>query len=141
MALSHSTAQANGTLSGSPAVGGTTYNSGLINIYTGSAPANANAAVTGTLLAAVTMNSTAFAAPSGGVLTAGAMSSVTIAATGTAGYGRMVTSADTGALVTTTQARVQFAVGTSGSDMNFNTLSLVSGGSFTITSLTYTHPA
>lgn len=140
MALSHSTAQKNGTLAGTGSVGTTTYNSGSIKIYTGAAPATADAAETGTVLATVALPATMYPAPSGGVLTANAISNVSISNTGTAGYGRQVTSTDTGVAVTTTQARIQFDVGTSGASMNFNTLSLVAGGTLTISSLNYTHP-
>src|SRR5579875_1048799 len=101
MALSHSTAQKNGTLSGSAPVQ-TAYNNGQIRIYTGTAPATADAAETGTILVTVTLPATLFPAPSGGVLTANPISTATIANTGTAGYGRMVANGDTGAAVTNT---------------------------------------
>ena len=140
-ALSHSTKQKNGTLDGTAPVA-TAYDSGgAIKIYTGSAPATADAAETGTILVTINLPTDVFPAVSGGVLTANAISAATISNTGTAGYGRIVASGDTGALVTTTQPRIQFAVGTSGSDMNFNTRSLVAAAQITITSLTYTHPS
>lgn len=125
------------------------YNAGLIRIYSGSAPATANAAETGTKAAESTMNATAFGAASGlpSVITANSIANSTILSTQTAGYGRMTTgTSGTGfptledGTLSTTQRRIMFAVGTSGSDMNFNTLSLVLNGTFSITSLTYTHP-
>lgn len=158
MALTHSQQQQIATLQGTAnqAVGvqdstaNHGYNAGLIRIYSGAAPATANAAETGTKAAESTMNATAFGAASAAlpsVLTAGAIANSTILSTQTAGYGRMTTgTSGTGfptledGTLSTTQRRIMFAVGTSGSDMNFNTLSLVSSGTFSITSVTYTHP-
>jgi len=139
MALSHSTAQKNGTLSGSPAVGGTTYNSGKVN-FDSTTPASGDAAQ-GTILATVTMNATAFAAPSAGSIAANSMATASIGTTGTAATARIVQSGDTGAAVTTTQPRIQGTVGTSGTDFIVSSTSFVSGGQITITSLSYQHPA
>jgi hypothetical protein len=137
-ALSHSTAQRNATLSGSNAVGGTTYNGGAVK-FDSTSPATADAAQ-GTILATVTMNATAFAAPSAGSITANSMATATIAATGTAATARIVAVSDTGAAVTTTQPRVQGTVGTSGADFIVSSTSFVSGGQISITSLVYNHP-
>src|ERR1700694_2926380 len=68
---------------------------GVIKIFTGSPPANAEAADTGTRLATLTLSATAFgasatsASPRGATATANAITSDTnAAATGTAGYFR-----------------------------------------------------
>jgi hypothetical protein len=139
MALSHSTAQKNGTLAGTSAVGGTTYNGGFVKFYSASM-ANADAAESGGL-ATLTINATAFGAPSAGSITANSMATATIAATGTAATARIVAVSDTGAAVTTTQPRIQGTVGTSGADFIVSSTSFVSGGQISITSLVYNHPA
>jgi hypothetical protein len=69
--------------------------SGVLKIFTGSAPATCATADTGTLLATLTLGGTFAAAPASGVLTANAITSATAVATGTAGYWRMYPSAST----------------------------------------------
>jgi hypothetical protein len=97
-------------------------NSGTIKIYTGTQPA-VNVAVTGTLLATMTFGATAFAgsSASGGTATAAANSitSGTAAATGTAGYCAFVDSSSAVVFTGT--------VGTSGANLNLNSLSISSG--------------
>lgn len=115
-----------------------TFAAGFLKIYSGSPPADADAAVTGTLLSTISIGSggtgvnfdTAAAA---GVLAkapAETWSGVN-AATGTAGYFRHVAAGDTGAS-STTQARIQGTVGTVGADLNLTSVSLVSGATQTI---------
>ncbi len=108
------------------------FNSGKLRIYSGTRPTDADTALSGnTLLAELTFNSTAFGSASGGVLTANAITSDSSAdATGTATWFRSLTSAN--AFV------VDGNVGTSGSDLNLNTTSIVSGGPVAITSFTIT---
>jgi hypothetical protein len=112
---------------------------GVIRIYSGTAPGPDNA-VTGTLLSTLTLAATSFSV-SGGVATAGAIASDTsAAATGTAGYFRVSLSGDaTGA--STTLRRLEGTVGTSGADLNLNNTSITSGGTVSISSFSYTHPA
>ena len=106
---------------------------GLIKIFTGSAPTNTTDADSGTRLCTLTLSSTSAGAASGGVLTFSAITSDTnAAATGTAGYGRTYNAAGT--------CIHQFSVGTSGADVNFNSLSIVIGGTVAISSLTITQP-
>lgn len=62
-------------------------------------------------------------------------------ATGTAGYFRMVTSGDTGVLVTTTEKRLQGNISTSGAEMNLSNLNLTLGATLTVDSFTITLPA
>lgn len=65
-------------------------NSGILRIYTGSRPASPETAATGTLLAELTLNATAFGAASGGALTAASITRDESAnATGTAGWFRI----------------------------------------------------
>ncbi|MFF8831372.1 hypothetical protein [Streptomyces sp. NPDC015131] len=107
---------------------------GTIKIYTGSQPATANDAETGTLLATFTLSDPSYGAASSGVITlAGTPKTVAAAATGTAGWFRVEDS--TGANV------YDGAVGTSGAELNLNTTALNSGVNVTITSGTFTMPA
>lgn len=69
-------------------------NSGTLEIRTGSVPGIGNAA-SGTLLATLTLNATAFAAASSRSRSANSIADVTAAALGTAGYGRVKTSGGT----------------------------------------------
>ena len=109
-------------------------NSGYIAVYSGSQPA-LDGSLTGTQLAEATFSATAFGTPvaSGGTVTAtaNAITSGTIADTGTAGYFALLKS-DNATVVATG------SVGLSGADMNLNTLSFVSGASFAISAATIT---
>src|SRR3954470_11885896 len=108
---------------------------GRLRIFGGTAPADVNAALSGnTLLADLSMSDPAFAAASGGVATAAAISSDTSAdATGTATFFRV--GAWDGVTFTPT---FQGSVGTSGSDLNLSTTSITLGGTIAVTSLTFT---
>lgn len=110
-------------------------NSGKVRIYTASQPATADTAVSGqTLLAELTMNSTAFGAASAGVATANAITSDTSAdATGTAAWFRVLKSDGTTALW-------DGSVGTSDADMVINSTAIQSGAAVSISSFTYTLP-
>jgi glyoxylate carboligase len=104
--------------------------SAQIIIYSGAAPANVAASVTGTLLVQFTGNATQFGTVSSGVLTASSVAGVNAAATGTAGYFRINTSGGT--------AVVQGTCGTSGTDMILTNTAINSGQACTFTSLTVT---
>jgi len=105
-----------------------------IEVRSGSQPATANDAATGTLLATFTLADPAFGAASGGVANlASTPRSTTGAAAGTAGWFRAKDS--NGATV------FDGSVGTSGADMNLNTLTISVGVSVEITSGTVTMPA
>lgn len=110
------------------AVGG----SGLLRIYDGTRPAGPGTAVTSqVLLAELTCNATFAAAASGGVLTLNAITQDSSAnATGTATWFRIVTSGGTAVL--------DGDVGTSGSDLNLTTVSIVATQPVSITSATIT---
>lgn len=102
---------------------------GLLRIYDGSRPATGGAATT--LLAELTLSDPCAAGASSGVLTFSAITTDSSAnATGTATWGRIVTSA--GAFV------LDCSVGTSGTDVILNTASIVSGASVSVTSATIT---
>lgn len=101
-----------------------------IEIRSGSKPATPETAVTGTLLATVAISGSFTS--SGGALTAADPASVTVAASGTAGYFRVKTSGGT--------AKIDGTVGTSGADMNLSTVSLVAGGTVDLGVPTFTVP-
>ena len=108
---------------------------GYLIIFTGSQPANPDAATgTVTVLASLPCSATFAAAPSGGVLTvpANGITAATAAATGTATWGTLATSIGYATRI------VDFAVATTGADLNLNTTSIVSGASVSVTSLTIT---
>ena len=70
-------------------------------------------------------------------------SDTSIDATNTAGWGRIYRTSDTapGSAASSTDRRLDFAIGTSGSDVNFDSVSFVAGGTAAISSLTITLPA
>lgn len=97
----------------------------LLRIYDGVRPATGGAATT--LLAELPFSDPSAPAASGGVLTASAITDDSSAnATGTATWGRWVDSDSTFV--------GDFDVGTSGSDLNLNTTSIVAGAQVSVTS-------
>ncbi len=109
-------------------------NGGFIDVYATSQPSTPETASGGTALATLTLGSTAFGAPSGGILTANAITPVTIATTGTAAWFRVTESDHTTPLW-------DGNVGTSGTDMIIAATMLVAGAQLSVTSLTFTLPA
>lgn len=106
-------------------------NSGTIQIRTGTQPTNVSDGPTGTLLGTLTFGATAFGASSNGVATANAITSDTSAdASGTAGYGSLVTS---GAVI---QGDCTCGQGTG--DIDFDNNVIVAGGTIAISSMTLT---
>jgi hypothetical protein len=102
---------------------------GLLRLYDGSRPAKGGAATT--LLAELTFSDPSAPNASGGVLTLSAVTADASAnATGTATWGRIVTSSGTFV--------ADCNVGTSGSDINLNTVSITAGVQVSITSATLT---
>lgn len=127
MALAYATALRNAQLDAI-----TTYAAGSckLRIYDGSRPATGGAATT--LLAELTCNATFAPSASGAVLTLNAITSDTSAnATGTATWFRIVKSDGTTHVM-------DGNVGTSGSDLNLNTTSIVAGAVVAVTSFTIT---
>lgn len=109
-------------------------NAAKVRIYSGSAPANADAALSGNTLLGELTGGTPFApAASGGVLTANSITQDSSAdATGTASFFRVLTSGD----VVKAQGTVTATGG--GGDMTLNTVSIVAGGPIQVTSFTIT---
>lgn len=111
---------------------------GYIEIRSGSQPATANTAASGTLLATLPLSATAFGAAttaSPSVATAAAITSDTNAdATGTAGWFRAYSGGGTAVIdgsVTATGG---------GGDMTLDSVSIVAGGTVAVTSWTVSHP-
>lgn len=103
--------------------------SGKIRIYSGTRPATGGTATT--LLAELACSATFAPAAASGVLTLNAITQDSSAdATGTAAWFRILTSANA--------AVIDGNVGTSGSDLNLNTTSIVTGGPVAISSFTIT---
>lgn len=107
--------------------------SALLRIYDGTQATNPQTAVSGqTLLAELTCNAIFAPSASGGVLTPNAVTSDSSAnATGTASWYRLVKSDGTTVVEDGT-------VGTSGCDLNINSVSISSGAAVAITSWTKT---
>ncbi len=106
--------------------------SALLRIYDGTRPANANTAVSSQVkLAELTCNATFAAAASGGVLTLNAITGANALASGTANWFRITNSAGTTTIM-------DGNVGTSLSDLNLSTWTIVAGQPISITSFTIT---
>lgn len=107
---------------------------GTIVIRTSTAPAATTDADSGTLLATLTFTDPAYGnAASGTAQEASITSDASIDATGTAGYFRIKDSDGT--------VIMQGTVGTSGADINFNSVSFQAGGTCSISDLPVTVPA
>lgn len=108
---------------------------GTIKIYSGTQPANGDAALSGnTLLATLTFSDPAFGATNtSGVATAGAITDDSSAdATGTATWARIEDSDGNNVF--------DCDVGTSGATINLNSVSITAGGTVSLSSFTMTHP-
>mgnify|MGYP003609399883 CR=1 FL=1 len=128
------------------------FDAGVMEIYTGTQPASADAAVSGTLLGTVTLasgpfvpgsptNGLTFAAASGGsVSKSGTWSFVGIAA-GTAGWFRLKANAVDAGGISTTAVRMDGSIGASGANLNLSNLSIAVGAPVTCDTFVYTHPA
>lgn len=110
-------------------------NSGLIRIYSGTKPLTPDTALSGnTLLAELTFGATAFAAPSAGSATANAIAQDASAdATGTATFARLFQSNGT-------TVEGDCNVGTTGSDINLSSVSIIANGPVSISSMTLAQP-
>ena len=103
-----------------------------LSIYTGSQPATANDAATGTKLVDITINGFNDPANGSATLNTSTPNTGTAVATGTAGWGRIVGGAG---------ERIDGTVGTSGTDFTINSTSITSGAIVTLTAMTVTQPA
>jgi hypothetical protein len=127
------------------------FTNGVIEIRTGAMPANADNAVTGTLLGTVTLASGAFTpgaatnginfdAPVLRVLSKAAAEtwSFDAIATGTAGWARFKGNGVDAGGASTTLPRIDMSIGVSSGDMRLATVALVSGAPNVIQSCTIT---
>lgn len=144
MSLKASTGLRNKLLDTSPLR--TIFNLGFIKIYNGTAPASADDAVAGTLICTISNNDTGTGLTFETSAVSGAISkksSETWSGSATASldahYFRLVAAGDTGAS-STTEARVQGSIGTSGADLNMTTISLTSTTVYPIDSFSITLP-
>lgn len=139
MALSHSDALANAILD---AGFNAQFDSGILEIRSGTRPANANTAPTGTVLASVALPAALFPAAATRKLTAAAISAVTASASGTATWFRMKLSGDLGTTNTTDKRLDGDVTATGGGgDLQLDSTTITANGQVTISSLVYNHPA
>ncbi len=120
------------------AAAGVTFDGGVLQIRSGAAP-GPEAAETGTLLAEMTLPADAFAAAAGSsIAKAGTWSDTAADGTGTAAHYRIRRSGDAGGASTTTSRIEGTVTATGGSgDITLDNVSIASGQTVTITSLTY----
>jgi hypothetical protein len=130
----------------------TLFTDGIMDIYSGAIPANADAAETGTLLVSITKASGAFvagaaanglefAAPSGGTIAKNAdVWSGVGANTGEAGYYRFYGNAYVDG-ISATAIRFDGTCGVSGADLNMSDLTVTSALTTTIDTFSITLPA
>lgn len=112
-------------------------NSGFLRVYSGSAPATADTALSGnTLLAEISLGATAFGAASAGAkaLSGVPLSDSSANATGTASFFRLYKTDGTTCVF-------QGSVGTSGADLNLNSVSIVATAPVEVTSLSLSFAA
>ena len=102
-----------------------------LSIYTGSQPATANDAASGTKLVDISINGFNAAASGSATLDTSSPNVGTAVATGTAGWGR----------ITGATGVIDGTVGTSGTDFTINSTAITSGATVTLTAMTITQPA
>jgi hypothetical protein len=117
-----------------------TFNSGMLRIYTGAMPA-ADAAPTGTLLVTINLPNPALAAGTAGVQNRNGTWQGTAVADGTAGYVELTNAAGTKRIYLTVSATGGAGQVQIQDDQSVGTTSIVSGGVVTVTSATLTQPA
>lgn len=114
---------------------GDDFNSGTLKIYTGSQPASADDAASGTLLVTINLPADAFAAAASGAAAKSGTWSGVAGATGTAGWFRLANSAGT--------RHVDGAVTATGGggEIELDSTSITSSQTVTINSFSITQPA
>ena len=129
-----------------------TFANGVIEIYSGTQPATADSAVTGTLLGTVTLGSGAFTpgvatngltfnAAAGGAVSKSGVWSFNGAAAGTAGWFRLKGNAADAGAVSTVLPRMDGSIATSGGDLNMSNIAITVGAPNTIDTFTFTLPS
>ena len=129
------------------------FHDGILRIYSGTQPTNADTAYAGTLLCSVTAASGAFVAGAYdnglefGTAASGAISknaevwSGVAAASGTAGWFRLMANATDASGASTSLQRIDGSIGTSGADLNTSSTTITSGQTYTIDTFTITLPS
>lgn len=126
---------------------------GVLKIYSGSQPSSPDEAVSGTLLATITVSNGAFVAGAFdnglefGDAASGAISKASgevwsglgIVA-GTAGWFRFCANPTDAGAASTTLPRIDGSIGTSGADLNMSSTSIAVSATYTIDSFTFTLP-
>jgi hypothetical protein len=133
-------ARGNGWLNGT---GTSTFDSGVLEIRSGTIPADADTAPTGTVLASITLPADAFAAGSAGVFAkAGTWSDASTDAAGTATWFRFRQSGDLGT-TNTTDERVDGTVTATGGggDITLDNVVIAAAQALTMNSFSFTEPA
>ena len=102
-----------------------------LSIYTGTQPATANDAASGTKLVDITINGFNAAASGSATLDTSIPNTGVAVAAGTAGWGR----------IAGTTGVIDGTVGTSGTDFTINSTSVSNGATVTLTAMTITQPA
>lgn len=102
-----------------------------LSIYTGTQPATANDAASGTKLVDIAINGFNPAASGSATLDTSSPNVGDAVATGTAGWGR----------ITGATGVIDGTVGTSGTDFTINSTAITSGATVTLTAMTITQPA
>lgn len=136
MATRISTTARNAAVAAIAALADADAGAGTLKIYTGSQPASADTAPSGTLLATFTLSDPAFGSPASGVVTLqGLPLSTTGAAAGTAGWGRLADQSGD-----SVQDGAVTATG-GGGEIQLNSTTISVGVSVQLTSGTLTMPA
>jgi len=129
-----------------------TFANGIIEIRTGTQPATADSAVTGTLLGTVTLNSGAFtpgvatngltfATAADGAVSKSGVWSFNGVANGTAGWFRLKGNAADADLLGTGDPRLDGSIAVSGADMNLSNISISVSRPTTVDSFVWSQPA
>jgi hypothetical protein len=153
MALKLSTGLRNGMLNSTGFI--EAFNDGIIYIYSGPQPANADAAITGTNLLKITVNNGAwsagsatnglgFDAPSNGTISkasAEVWRGLGINGGGTAGWFRLCGNPTDAGGSSTTLPRLDGTVAISGGDMNLSSITIVDNAPTTIDTFQFTLPS
>ncbi len=120
---------------------------GFINIYSGPQPLTADVGATGTLLGTVSVNGTGtgltFDPSSGGTLSKAVAENWKFngVAAGTAGWFRFYPAGGNPAALSTTEARIDGSIASSGADVNLTNISIAVGAPNTIDAFAFTQPA
>lgn len=119
----------------------------FIDIYSGTQPASADDAPTGTKLCTIYSDGAAAGLNFAANAVNGSLSKLatetwsgTVLNTGTAGWFRVREATDPGTAQSTTAARLDGAIATSGAQMNLGSLSLTQGAPFVLTAANFTLP-